>query len=78
MVANSLVFRLLYADGTRHTFIVGMIRNSGLSILEIAQMAGHTTINMIINDYTKFIKNEHLKVNKSAKLFADNSADSVA
>lgn len=73
---TSIEYRKIY--GTRHTFIVGMIRNSGLSILEIAQMAGHTTINMIINHYAKFIKNEHLKVNKSVKLFADNTADSVA
>jgi integrase len=73
---TSIKYRKIY--GTRHTFIVSMIKNSNMSILEIAQMAGHTTINMIINHYAKYIKNEHLGINKSLKLFTDNLADSAA
>ena len=61
---------------TRHTFIVSMLKNSNLSILEIAQMAGHTTTQMIIKHYGKYIKGEHLKVDRKIKLFTDNSADS--
>lgn len=72
----SIEYRKIY--GTRHTFIVNMIRNSGLSVLEIAQMAGHTSIQMIVKHYGKFIKNEHMKINRSLKLFTDTSADSVA
>jgi len=63
---------------TRHTFIVSMLKNSGLSILEIAQMAGHTTTHMIIKHYGKYIKGEHLKVDRKLKLFTDNLADSSA
>lgn len=61
---------------TRHTFIVSMLKNSDLSILEIAQMAGHATTQMIIKHYGKYIKGEHLKIDRGLKLFTDKSADS--
>ena len=69
-------YRKLYA--TRHTFIVSMLKHSNLSILEIAQMAGHSSTQMIIQNYGKFIKGEHLKIDREIKLFTDNSADSAA
>ena len=69
-------YRKLYT--TRHTFIVSMLKYSDLSILEIAQMAGHTTTQMIIQNYGKYIKGEHLKIDKSLKLFTDKSTDSIA
>lgn len=72
----SISYRKIY--GTRHTFIVGMIKNSGMSILEVAQMAGHTSIQMIVKHYAKFIKNENMKMNKSVKLFTDSTADNAA
>ena len=71
-----IAYRKLYT--TRHTFIVSMLKYSDLSILEIAQMAGHTTTQMIIQNYGKYIKGEHLKIDKSLKLFTDKSADSIA
>ena len=63
-------YRKLYA--TRHTFIVSMLKNSNLSILEIAQMAGHNSTQMIIQNYGKFIKGEHLKIDREIKLFSTN------
>jgi len=69
-------YRKLYT--TRHTFIVSMLKYSDLSILEIAQMVGHTTTQMIIQNYGKYIKGEHLKIDKSLKLFTDKSTDSIA
>ena len=72
----SISYRKIY--GTRHTFIVNMIRNSGMSILEIAQFAGHTTIQMIVKHYAKFIENEHMKVSRNLNLFTDKTADSAA
>ena len=54
---------------TRHTFIVSMLKHSNLSILEIAQTVGHTTSQMIINNYGKYIKGEHLKISRNLKLF---------
>jgi len=69
-------YRKLYT--TRHTFIASMLKHSDLSILEIAQMAGHTiTTQMIIQNYGKYIQGEHLKIDKSLKLFTDKSADSI-
>ena len=72
----NITYRKLYT--TRHTFIVSMLKYSDLSILEIAQMAGHTTTQMIIQNYGKYIKGEHLKIDKSLKLFTDKSTDSIA
>ena len=74
--ACDISYRKLYA--TRHTFIVSMLKYSDLSVLEIAQMAGHTTTQMIIQNYGKYIKGEHLKIDKSLKLFTDKSTDSIA
>ena len=72
----SLSYRKPYT--TRHTFIVTMLKKSDLSILEIAQIVGHTTTQMIIQNYGKFIKGEHLKLDRKLKLFTDKSADSSA
>ena len=72
----NIPYRKLYA--TRHTFIVSMLKNSDLSILEIAQIVGHDSTQMIIQNYGKFIKGEHLKIDRKIKLFTDKSADSIA
>jgi len=71
--ACNIEYRKLYT--TRHTFIVSMLKYSGLSILEIAQIVGHTTTQMIIQHYGKYIKGEHLKIDRNIKLFTDNSTD---
>lgn len=69
-------YRKIYA--TRHTFIVSMLKHSDLSILEIAQLAGHSSTQMIIQNYGRFIKGEHLIIDRGIQLFPDNSTDSVA
>ncbi len=69
-------YRKIYA--TRHTFIVSLLKKSDLSILEIAQLAGHNSTQMIVQNYGKFIKGEHLKIDRSIRLFTDNSTDSIA
>ena len=71
-----LAYRKPYA--TRHTYIVTMLKNSNLSILQIAQIVGHTTTQMIIQNYGKYIKGEHLKLDRDLKLFTDKSTDSTA
>jgi len=71
----NIPYRKLYA--TRHTFIVSMLKNSDLSILEIAQIAGHNSTQMIIQNYGKFIKGEQLKIDRKIKLFTDKVADSI-
>ncbi|HFC03966.1 MAG TPA: site-specific integrase [Nitratifractor salsuginis] len=69
-------YRKIYA--TRHTFIVSMLKYTDLSILEIAQIAGHTSTQMIIQNYGRYIKGEHLKIDRSLKLFTGKSTDSYA
>ncbi len=56
--------------------ILGHINYRDFLVLEIAQMVGHTTTQMIIQNYGKYIKGEHLKIDKGIKLFTNNSADS--
>lgn len=72
---NDIAYRKIYA--TRHTFIVSMLKNSNLSILEIAQMVGHSSTQMIIQNYGQFIKGEHLKVDREIELFSDKKSDSI-
>ena len=69
-------YRKLYA--TRHTFIVSMLKYTDLSILEVAQIVGHTTTQMIVQNYGKYIKGEYLKIDRSMSLFTDKSTDSIA
>jgi integrase len=71
-----IAYRKIYA--TRHTFIVSLLKYSDLSILEIAQIAGHSSTQMIVQNYGRFIKGEHLKIDKGLKIFTDNSTDSYA
>jgi integrase len=65
-------------NATRHTFIVSMLKYSDLSILEVAQLAGHTNTKMIVSNYGKFIKGEHLKIDRNVSIFTDKSTDSIA
>jgi len=72
----NITYRKIYA--TRHTFIVSMLKYSDLSIMEIAQIVGHTTTQMIVQNYAKYIKGEHLRIDRNLKLFTDKSADRLA
>ena len=62
--------RILYS--TRHTFITNMLRSSSFSMLDIAQLVGHSNTEMIVRNYAKFIKGEHLNINKKLNIFTDN------
>ncbi len=39
------------------------------SVLELAQIVGHTNSKMILENYARFIKGEHLKINRSFNPF---------
>jgi len=54
---------------TRHTFIVAMLKSGEVSMLEIAQMVGHTNTKMIIEHYAKYINGEQLKISRSFNPF---------
>ena len=62
---------------TRHTFITNMLKQGELSILDIAQIAGHSNTEMIVRNYAKYIKGEHLKIRRDLNPFTDKSADSI-
>ncbi|MEA2027696.1 MAG: tyrosine-type recombinase/integrase [Campylobacterota bacterium] len=64
---SEIDYRKIYA--TRHTFIVSMLKYSKLSVIEIAQIVGHTNTQMIIRHYAKYIKDEHLKIDRDIKLY---------
>jgi integrase len=70
----NIEYRILYS--TRHTFITTMLKSAQFNMLEIAQMAGHSNTEMIVRNYAKFIKGEHLKINRSLNIFTDEFADS--
>jgi len=72
----NISYRKIYA--TRHTFIVSMLKYSNLSIMEVAQIVGHTTTQMIVQNYAKYIKGEHLRIDRNLKLFTDKSTDRLA
>jgi len=68
LIECNIKYRKPYS--TRHTYIVNMIKKSGLSVIEIAQLVGHTNTQMIIQNYVKYIKDEHLKVSRDINLYS--------
>lgn len=54
---------------TRSSFATMMLSSGKFSINHIAQMMGHTNIDMLIHKYNKFIPSEVRKIDKSIGLF---------
>lgn len=54
---------------TRSSFATMMLSSGKFSINHIAQMMGHTTVDMLIHKYNKFIPSEVRQINKSIGLF---------
>ena len=67
-------YNMLYS--TRHTFITTMLKTSKLNMIIIAQIVGHSNTSMIVKNYAKFIKGEHLNVDRDISLFTDKITDS--
>ena len=63
-------YRKIY--NTRHTFITAMLKSEKLSVLEIAQIVGHTNSKMIIENYARYIMGEHLKISHTFNPFKTN------
>ena len=68
----NITFRILYSS--RHTFISPSLKVGSLSMLDITQIVGHSNTAMIVRNYAKFIKGEHLKINRSISLFTDKTS----
>ena len=64
-------YRKLYS--TRHTFITAMLNSGKFKIMEIAAIVGHTSPEMIMKNYTGFIKSEHLKIDTNIELFKEHN-----
>jgi len=58
-----LPYQRLY--DTRSTFATMMLSSGKFSVNHIAQMMGHTTVDMLIHRYNKFIPSEIRKIDKS-------------
>ena len=71
----NIPYRILYSS--RHTFISTSLKIGSLSMLDIAQIVGHSNTEMIVKNYAKYIKGEHLKINRSISLFTDKINDIV-
>jgi integrase len=75
--ANSLnLLRFLKSIGlhkrvhdTRHTFIVNMLNSNQIRTTDLAQIVGHANTQMIMTTYTRFIKGEHLSINRGISLY---------
>lgn len=61
-------YRKVYT--TRHTFITSMLKSGKISILELAQMVGHSNSEPIMKNYAMFIEGEHLKIDRDFSPFA--------
>ena len=62
-----LPYQRLY--DTRSSFATMMLSSGKFSINHIAQIMGHTNVEMLIHKYNKFIPSEIRKINKSIGLF---------
>lgn len=59
---------------TRHTFITTMLKSGKIGLLELAQMVGHANTEMIVKNYARYIRDEHLKIGRDIELFGDVSS----
>ncbi len=64
---SGITYRKVYI--TRHTFITSMLKSGEVSILELAQMVGHSNSEPIMKNYAMFIEGEHLKISRDFSSF---------
>lgn len=61
---------------TRHTFAVMAIRSNAYTHQEIASILGHSTLQMLINHYGRYLGSSHLNIARSVDIF-NMQGDSV-
>lgn len=54
---------------TRHTFAVQMLNSGTMKITDISRLMGHTSTQMLLTRYAKFIKSEEIKIEEKFDLF---------
>ena len=58
---------------TRHTFAVQMVNSGTMKITDISRLMGHTSTQMLLTRYAKFIKSEEIKIEEKFDLFGLNT-----
>lgn len=59
----------------RHTFAVSAIESKMFTLQEIANLLGHSDLNMLINHYAKWTVGKSLNANKQVNLYGDTLGD---
>ncbi len=54
---------------TRHTFAVMAIRSNAYAHQEIASILGHSTLQMLINHYGRYLGSSHLNIARTVDIF---------
>lgn len=54
---------------SRHTFAVQMLNSGTMKITDISRLMGHTSTQMLLTRYAKFIKSEEVKIDQKYDLF---------
>ena len=61
---------------TRHTFITAMLNSGNYKLTTIARIAGHRTIETLVENYAGFVKDDHIKIDYRDDIFTENSIQS--
>lgn len=61
------------AYDTRHTFITNMLNSGTIKLMDLARMVGHSSPQMILTTYAKYVKGEKINVDNSLKLYEEKS-----
>ncbi len=60
---------------TRHTFAVSAIESKAFTMQEIANILGHSSLQMLINHYAKWLKGKAVQADRNINLFGDTLGD---
>lgn len=66
-----LTYRSMYH--TRHTFITHALNSGNFKVMEVAQIVGHQSPQMIFKTYARFIKGEQLKIDRNIGLYDETT-----
>jgi len=59
----------------RHTFAVSAVESNKFKLQEIAEILGHSSLEMLIKHYARWIGKKSLKIDRNIDLFGDTSGD---
>ena len=65
---SKVPYRRLY--NTRHTFATRMLQSGDYPILNISRILGHTSAQMVLSKYTKYIESETIKIKPKNDIYS--------